>query len=121
MRAAQRAIYADGELRIAAAVSDNTTGSFFSGNPSKTRVGWVIGGGVEYAITNNVTIKGEYLYADLGSSSFNSVGNAASALAFPGVSVSGKVGYNASIFRAPLCSWKKNGRSSSKASSPRWN
>jgi outer membrane immunogenic protein len=79
---------------------DHTTGSVWTGNPSKTRVGWVIGGGVEYAITNNITIKGEYLYADLGSSSFNSLGNAASAIAFPGVSVTGKVAYNASIFRA---------------------
>ena len=79
-------------------VFDNTTGSFWSGNPSKTRVGWTIGGGVEYAVTNNITIKGEYLYADLGSSSFNSLGNTASAIAFPGVSVAGKVGYNASIF-----------------------
>ena len=51
---------------------DATTGSFWSGNPSSTRVGWTIGGGVEYAITNNITIKGEYLYADLGSSNFNS-------------------------------------------------
>ena len=79
---------------------DATTGSFWSGNPSSTRVGWTIGGGVEYAITNNITIKGEYLYADLGSSNFNSAGNAASLIAFPGVSVSGHIDYNASIFRA---------------------
>jgi len=81
-------------------VFDATTGSIFSGNPSSTRVGWVIGGGVEYAITNNITIKGEYLYADLGSDSFSSVGNLASATFFPGVVVSGKIDYNASIFRA---------------------
>ena len=51
-------------------VFDATTGSIFSGNPSSSRVGWMIGGGVEYAVTNNITIKGEYLYADLGSSNF---------------------------------------------------
>jgi outer membrane immunogenic protein len=79
---------------------DATTGSFWSGNPSSSRVGWTIGGGVEYAVTNNITIKGEYLYADLGSSEFTSLGNAASAIAFPGVSVAGKINYNASIFRA---------------------
>jgi outer membrane immunogenic protein len=78
---------------------DNTTGSFWTGNPSSSRVGWTVGGGVEYAVTNNITIRGEYLYADLGSSHFNSLGNTASALAFPGVSVSGKVDYNASIVR----------------------
>jgi outer membrane immunogenic protein len=81
-------------------VFDATTGSFFSGSPSSTRVGWVIGGGVEYAITNNITIKGEYLYADLGSTSFTSAGNPAAVLAFPGVTVGGKFDYNASIFRA---------------------
>ncbi len=81
-------------------VYDNTTGSLFSGNPSSTRVGWVIGGGVEYAITNNVTIKGEYLYADLGSSNLTSSGNALAVTNFPGVSVSAKYDYNASIFRA---------------------
>jgi outer membrane immunogenic protein len=81
-------------------VFDANTGSIFSGNPSSTRVGWVIGGGVEYAVTNNITIKGEYLYADLGSSSFNTTPNGFAAANFPGVSASGKFSYNASIFRA---------------------
>jgi outer membrane immunogenic protein len=30
------------------------------------RVGWVVGGGLEYAITHNLTFKTEYLYANLG-------------------------------------------------------
>ena len=83
-------------------VFDSTTGSFFTGNPSSTRVGWTIGGGVEYALTNNVTIRGEYLYADLGSTTFNTVGNAAAATFFPGVVASGKFSYNASIARAAI-------------------
>jgi len=33
---------------------------------SKTKAGWTIGGGAEYAITNNWTLKSEYLYTDLG-------------------------------------------------------
>jgi outer membrane immunogenic protein len=81
-------------------VFDATTGSIFSGNPSSTRVGWVIGGGVEYAITNNITIKGEYLFADLGSSSFTTTPNGFAAANFPGVSASGKIDWEASIFRA---------------------
>ena len=81
-------------------VFDASTNSFWSGNPSSSRVGWTIGGGVEYAVTNNVTIKGEYLYADLGSSSFSTTGNLAATTNFPGVIASGKIGYNASIFRA---------------------
>jgi outer membrane immunogenic protein len=32
-----------------------------------TLTGWTVGGGVEYAITNFWSVKGEYLYADLGS------------------------------------------------------
>jgi outer membrane immunogenic protein len=78
---------------------DHTTGAFWGGNPSSSRVGWTIGGGVEYAITNNITIKGEYLYADLGSSSFTSIGTGL-VPALAGVTVSGKIDYNASIFRA---------------------
>ena len=79
---------------------DNTTHTFWNGNPSSSRVGWVIGGGAEYAITNNITIKGEYLYADLGSSKFTTTENGFAAANFPGVVASGKIGWNASIFRA---------------------
>jgi outer membrane immunogenic protein len=40
------------------------------GESSATRVGWTIGVGAEYAITNSVTLKGEYLYYNLGSASY---------------------------------------------------
>jgi outer membrane immunogenic protein len=33
---------------------------------STTRVGWTVGAGVEYALNRNWSIKGEYLYVDLG-------------------------------------------------------
>ncbi|MBM3529323.1 MAG: porin family protein [Alphaproteobacteria bacterium] len=33
---------------------------------SKTRIGWTVGGGIEYAFMGNWSAKGEYLYADLG-------------------------------------------------------
>jgi outer membrane immunogenic protein len=36
---------------------------------SKTQSGWVLGAGYEYAITNNVSVKMEALYADLGKES----------------------------------------------------
>ena len=35
-----------------------------------TYVGWTVGGGVEYAVTDNVSIKGEYLYLDFGAADF---------------------------------------------------
>lgn len=51
-----------------------TTDTFGSNNgtilqttsDSTTRAGWTVGGGVEYAFWNNFSIKGEYLYVDLG-------------------------------------------------------
>jgi outer membrane immunogenic protein len=79
---------------------DNATGAFWSGNPSSSRVGWTIGGGAEYALTNNWTIGAEYLYVDLGSSNFTTAGNPNIAAAFPGVYAQGHINYNASIFRA---------------------
>jgi outer membrane immunogenic protein len=78
---------------------DNATGAFWSGNPSSSRVGWTVGAGAEYAFTNNWTIRGEYLYVDLGSSNFTSIGNPAAAFAFPGVYAQGHINYDASIFR----------------------
>jgi outer membrane immunogenic protein len=36
-------------------------------NVNTTSLGWVVGTGVEYALTSNWTVKGEALYADLGS------------------------------------------------------
>jgi len=45
-------------------------GGIGGGSFSKTKAGWTIGAGVEYAINTNWTIKSEYLYTDLGKSSF---------------------------------------------------
>jgi len=38
-----------------------TTGTF-----SDNFVGWTVGAGLEVAVTDNISLKGEYLYADLG-------------------------------------------------------
>jgi len=81
-------------------VFDATTGSVWTGNPSSTRVGWTIGAGAEYAITNNITIKGEYLYYNLGSTTVSTTGNAFALANFPGVYANAKYTYDGSIFRA---------------------
>jgi len=41
-------------------------GFFLGGSKDDTRVGWTLGAGLEYAITDNITVKGEYAYVDLG-------------------------------------------------------
>jgi outer membrane immunogenic protein len=33
---------------------------------SQTNAGWTVGAGIEFGITNNVSVKAEYLYVDLG-------------------------------------------------------
>jgi outer membrane immunogenic protein len=40
----------------------------FHESRSKTKAGWTIGAGAEYAITDHLTFKTEYLYTDLGKS-----------------------------------------------------
>jgi outer membrane immunogenic protein len=40
---------------------------FENGSVSKTKAGWTVGGGVEYAVLNAWSVKAEYLYVDFGS------------------------------------------------------
>ncbi len=69
-------IYATGGLAYGEAKTHIANSSAFStglsrlwlGDNSDVRVGWTAGGGLEYAFTNNWTLRGEYLYVDLGSS-----------------------------------------------------
>jgi outer membrane immunogenic protein len=52
----------------------NTYTNAFNGSTdslSHTRVGYTVGGGVEYAITNNVSLRAEYRYTDFGTFSDN--------------------------------------------------
>ncbi len=49
----------------------------WSGSDSETKFGWTLGAGLEYAITNNFTVRGEYLYYDLGNTTVSALGNAA--------------------------------------------
>jgi outer membrane immunogenic protein len=41
------------------------------GEDSDTRIGWTAGGGVEAALTDNISVKAEYLYVDLGEEEIN--------------------------------------------------
>ena len=56
-----------GKTKVSGSYAGEGFGSFDS---SSTNWGWTVGGGVEYAITNNWTFKTEYLYVDLGSTDY---------------------------------------------------
>lgn len=48
-------------------------GSLTSGNNIVTQAGWVLGGGAEYKLADNWSIKGEYFYTSLGGINRNDV------------------------------------------------
>lgn len=52
--------------RVALTNGCAANGGAFETSKSDTSFGWVIGAGIEYAITEDWTIRGEYLYNDLG-------------------------------------------------------
>jgi outer membrane immunogenic protein len=54
-------------------------GDTWYGSAGATQVGWTIGGGAEYAFTNNWTVKAEYLYYNLGTYNYTATGNTAAA------------------------------------------
>lgn len=79
--------YAGGNIN--STITDTTVPAAYSAN--SWRNGWVIGGGVEYAINRNISAKAEYLYTQVGSN--NNGGT------LPTVS---NAGYRGSIIRAGL-------------------
>jgi outer membrane immunogenic protein len=56
------------------AANDRLTfvGGIGTGGSSDIKTGWTIGGGMEYALNRNWTVKAEYLYVDLGKVSYTS-------------------------------------------------
>lgn len=63
-------LYATGGAAFAGFDTD-FTGAFGTVSQSTTRVGWTVGGGLEYAVTNNWSIRAEYRYSDFGSYTTN--------------------------------------------------
>jgi outer membrane immunogenic protein len=66
--------------------TDFATGApfFASGSISSTRTGWTVGGGIDYAITNNWSIFGEYRYTNFGSIRENNFGQLPGGFTFEG-------------------------------------
>ncbi|MDP3545550.1 MAG: porin family protein [Phreatobacter sp.] len=59
------------DLRINGAVGQPL--AFLPFSESQTRVGWTVGAGIEYALTGNWTVRGEYLYANYGRKDFPTI------------------------------------------------
>ncbi|QPC42446.1 porin family protein [Kaustia mangrovi] len=58
--------FTDLELKLdSAGFGDKDSNSYF---------GWTVGGGVEHAVTDHITLKAEYLYADFGKEGFSFYG-----------------------------------------------
>ena len=50
---------------------DGYDGEVIHTNDNNGMWGWTLGGGLEYAVTDHVSVKGEYLYYDLGNENFS--------------------------------------------------
>jgi outer membrane immunogenic protein len=59
-------IYATGGAAFGGITASVST-PFGYASRSTTRVGWTVGGGIEYAVTNNWSVRAEYRYTDFGS------------------------------------------------------
>jgi outer membrane immunogenic protein len=61
-------LYATGGAAIATITNTYDTTPFGGGFASieTTRVGWTVGGGLQYAVTDNWSVRGEYRYSDFG-------------------------------------------------------
>jgi len=74
--------YITGGLAIGDIDYDQAINQFFrgtrffeeAGSTSETSVGWMVGGGLEYALTDHWKVRAQYQYIDLGSADFDSEG-----------------------------------------------
>ena len=94
--------------RVIAGPPSGLGGALFLGVRSSTRIGWAAGAGLEYALTDNLSVKAEYLYAELdglhgAAVSFSPIPGAAPAY---GNFSSGRYGIH--LARAGV-NWKFNG------------
>jgi outer membrane immunogenic protein len=68
----------------------------FTGNSARTATGWTAGAGFEFALSQNISLKGEYLYVNLGTNSHTLAAVSTGPFGLPPASfiVSSKVDYS---------------------------
>ena len=91
------------DLHVTNSFTD-TLSPVYAGTSSRSSVkpGWTIGGGVEWALGNNWTVKGEYLYVDFGSVKTTTLINSCGAACPPFNDYTTRADLNANIVRAGL-------------------
>ena len=88
-------IYATGGYAVSDVKARINVAPLLGTSPSqtKTRSGWTVGGGLEYAFWNTWSAKAEYLYADYGSETYFGTGSGAPRT---------RVKFNESLFRVGI-------------------
>ena len=101
-------LYVTGGLAYGQAVAtsnasnfDGTNTDLFAGDGSGTRIGYAVGGGLEYAFTNNISGKLEYIYYNLGTSTY-AVAPANTVAAGEGITTTASQRFDGSLVRAGL-------------------
>ena len=67
--------------------------AYYNVSTSGTQTGWTVGGGLEYAVTNNWTVRAEALYVDLGTKT-TAINNSGCAFGFKNTYTIGRLGLN---------------------------
>ncbi|MGA3303983.1 MAG: outer membrane beta-barrel protein [Methylovirgula sp.] len=94
--------FAYGHTTESVSISAGGLGSLGSVVSDGIRAGWTAGGGVEYALSDNLTLKVEGLYTDLGTATSNDIFGG---IGFVGPGFSGSTKFTFSTIRAGL-NWK---------------
>jgi len=101
-------IFATGGLAFGGIKAESSASQFdgantdlFAGSASGTKVGYALGGGVEYAFAANMSLKAEYLYYDLGTANY-AVAAANTIAQGEGLSVNARQRLDGSLLRIGL-------------------